>query len=131
MGGLMFKLCGLAITAAMLIALLRKWNAELAVFLKIAAGIVAATACIGAAMPIVEYVRELAELGAQGEILTAAELMLRVLAVATVTYICANICRDCGETTLASYLELGGKIEIVLLSLPLIKEIVSLSVGMM
>ena len=131
MSEFIFKACGLAVTAAMLIALLKKWGADLAVFTKIAAGVVMAAVCVGAVAPFVGYVSELADLGNQGEILRAAEFMLRVLAVALITHVCANICRDCGETTLASYMELGGKIEIVLLSIPMVKEIISISVEML
>ena len=113
------------------IEILKKWGADLAVFAKIAAGVVLAAACIGAAAPFVGYVSELAAFGDQDGILTAAEFLIRVLAVALVTHICANICRDCGEATLASYMELGGKVEIVLLSLPMVKEIISISVEML
>lgn len=131
MGDLIFKTCGLAVISALLIALLKKWNADLAVFVKIAAGVLLVAACIASVAPIVEYVSELAAFGERNEMLTAAEFMLRVLAAAIVTHICANICRDCGEATLASYMELGGKMEIVLLSLPLVKEIIDVSVGML
>jgi stage III sporulation protein AD len=51
-------------------------------------------------------------------------VLLRVLCVAVITHVAANVCRDCGEATLAGYAELGGKIEILLLSLPLIEGIV-------
>jgi stage III sporulation protein AD len=56
--------------------------------------------------------------------------MLRVLAVAIVTHVCANICRDCGEGTVAGYLEIGGKVEIIALSLPTLKRLIELAVGM-
>jgi len=59
------------------------------------------------------------------------EGMLRVLAVAMVTHICATICRDCGEATLGGYLELGGKVEIIVLTLPMIKDIVGTMVGIL
>ena len=130
MGELIFKVCGLAVTSAMLVSLLKKWNVDLSVYLKIGAGIALAAVCFGAVAPVVEYIRELAGLYEDSGMVTSVELMLRVLAVAIVTHICANICRDCGEGTLGSYVELGGKVEIIILSLPMVKQIIELSVGM-
>ena len=128
MSDFIFKVCGLALVSALLISLLRKWGADVASLLKLCAGIALAAVCVGAITPIVGFVSEIAS--GNGEILEAAEFMLRVLAVALIVQVSANACRDCGESTLASYIELGGKVEIVLLSLPLIKEIITVSVGM-
>ena len=124
----LFKLFGLALIAAMLITLFRKWGSDFATLLKVAAGALVAAGCVGGIAPIVEYVRELGEATLPWE---AVEGMLRVLAVAMVTHICAAICRDCGETTLGGYLELGGKVEMIVLTLPMIKEIVEVAVGIL
>lgn len=131
MSAFLFKACGLAVISAMLIMLLKKWGADHAVLLKVASGIALAAVCFGAVSPVVEYVRELGAVGEESGLYESVEFMLRVLAVAVVTHICATICRDCGEATLASYVELGGKVEILVLSLPMVKQIIDLSVGML
>lgn len=124
----LFKLFGLALIAAMLITLFRKWGSDFSTLFKVAAGVLVAAVCVGGIAPIVEYVRELGEAELPWE---TVEGMLRVLAVAMVTHICATICRDCGEATLGGYLELGGKVEIIVLTLPMIKEIVEVTVGIL
>ena len=129
MSELLLKVCGIALVAAMLALVLRKWGAEQALLLRSAAGVVLAAVCLGALSPVVEYIRELGELG--GGLDFAVTLMLRVLSVAMITHICATICRDCGEGTLASYVELGGKVEIIILSLPAVEEVVELAVGVL
>lgn len=126
----LFKLFGLALIAAMLITLFRKWGSEFSALLKVAAGVLVAAACFSGIAPIVEYVRELGEASDLVPWETV-EGMLRVLAVAILTHICATICRDCGESTLGGYLELGGKVEIIVLTLPMIKEIVEVAVGIL
>ena len=130
MSELLFKVCGLATVSAMLIMLLKKWGADHAVLLKVASGIALAAVCFGAVSPVIEYLRELGEFGEESGLTESVEFMLRALAVAIVAHITATVCRDCGENTLASYVELGGKVEILLLSLPMIKQIIDLSVGM-
>ncbi len=124
----LFKVFGVAVIAAMLITLLRKWGSDFSTLLKVVAGAIVAAACVGGIAPIVEYVRELGESALPWE---TVEGMLRVLAIAMVTHICATICRDCGEATLGGYLELGGKVEIIVLTLPMIKDIVETMMGIL
>lgn len=50
--------------------------------------------------------------------------MLKGLGVAFISEICAGICRDFGKSTLADGVELAGKLEIILLCVPMITEIV-------
>ncbi len=127
----MFKVCGLATVSVMLILLLRKWGADYATLLKVASGIALAAVCLGAVSPVVEYARDLGSMVEGSTLHESVELMLRVVAVAIVTHVCATICRDCGENTIAYYVELGGKVEMLVLSLPMVKRIIDLSVGML
>ena len=124
----LFKLFALALIAAMLITLFRKWGSDFATLLKVAAGALVASAALGGIVPIVEYMRSLGEVSLPWE---TVEGLLRILAVAIVTHICATICRDCGESTLGGYLELGGKVEIIALTLPMIEEIVEVATGIL
>ena len=121
MGGIILKLCGMAVLSAFLCLLLKKWNADASVTVRLIAGVMLSAACIGAMSPLMELVSLLGESEA---ISGYVGILLRVLAVATVTHVTANICRDCGESTIAGYVELGGKIEILILSLPIMKEII-------
>lgn len=117
----MLKVYGIAILAAMLCLLLKKWNAETATLVKVVGGIVICGISLGAISPIINYMYELSQMSGMNEQIS---VLLRVLFVAVITHVAANVCRDCGEATLAGYAELGGKIEILLLSLPLIEGIV-------
>ncbi len=126
----LFKLFGMLILAAMLILLLRRFGGEGAAMLKILSGVVAATACLAMISPLIDYAKSLCDgvsLPGMGEKL---EILMQVLFVAILTHICATVCRDCGEATLASYAELGGKLEILLLCLPLMKDILEMVASM-
>lgn len=64
------------------------------------------------------------------------ELILKALGVAVLTHVASAICRDCGEGGLAGAVEFAGKVEILLMSLPMIErllkytaEIASLGAG--
>ena len=45
--------------------------------------------------------------------------MLKGLGVAFISEICAGICRDFGKNTLADGVDLAGKLEIILLCVPM------------
>ncbi len=53
-----------------------------------------------------------------------AELMLKGLGVAVITRICASVCREAGRGGIADYVELAGRLEILLLCLPLMSRII-------
>lgn len=53
-------------------------------------------------------------------------LLIKSLAVALACQMSSEICRDCGENALASRVELAGKIGIIVLSLPTIKQLLQI-----
>lgn len=71
---------------------------------------------------------DMAQLAEIGDEQTA--VILKTLGVSLLGEFAAQACRDAGEEGLAMRVELGGKIMLVVLSLPLLKEIVTLIVGL-
>ena len=70
--------------------------------------------------PLVTYINSLFSSTSLGE---WGGSVLKALGIAIVVQIAADICRDCGESSAASGVELIGKLEILLLCLPIIKSI--------
>ena len=60
----------------------------------------------------------------QSGIESYAEVMLRSLGIALLTRICTDICRDCGQASVAGGVELAGKLSILVLCVPLIEEMI-------
>ena len=52
--------------------------------------------------------------------------MLKALGMALVSKLCADVCRDSGETALAGGVESAGRIAILVLSLPTFAKILAL-----
>ena len=128
MGDTLFKLLGGAIICVLVTLILKKESPDSALVLRMVAGVGLAVVCVGAMTPVIEYVREIGEsLGAGDTVSSVASVLLKALGVSLLTHICATVCRDSGEGSVAYYVELGGKIEIVILSLPLVKEIIDMA----
>lgn len=127
-----YKLFGAAVLAVLAIMIIRKQSPDTAITLRLVATVALAAVCIFAIEPIVEYVRELSDtLGNTEKIGVACEVLLKALGISILTHVTATVCRDSGEGSIAYYVELGGKIEILLLSLPLIREMIDTTLTLM
>lgn len=130
MGDLTYKIFGAALIGVFALLVVKKGNSDGAVSLRMVIGIILAVGCVILSTPAIEFVRELSGvLGTDNEIYV--ETLLKALGIAVITHVCATVCRDSGEGSVAGYVELGGKIEIIILSLPLIREIISSSLELL
>lgn len=112
----------LAITGVSAAMILKQWKADYLPVLRLALSLLFAVAAITAATPAIAFLRELTEESSASEY---AGVLLRALGIAVLTQSCSDICKECGESGIAGGVELIGKVEILLLSLPLIREILS------
>jgi len=121
-------LCGFGILAAVLCVIVRQIKPENSVFVSIAAGIGILAAVVTAAAPSVGAITELAEnAGIDGEF---TKVLLKALAVCYITTLSADCARDAGESAVAAKLELGGRISIAMLSLPVFVELANMVTGL-
>lgn len=120
--------CGFAVASAMAIALIRQLRPELASLASAIAGVALLVAVIDSLAPFISYVKGIA---AEQGIESYFTVMLKALAISCSCRMSADICRDCGETSLASRVELAGKAGIVLLSLPIITSLLELAKDML
>lgn len=95
---------------------------EFSPFVRIAGSVVVSTLAISIILPIVTYITSLFEGSSLGEY---GGIVIKALGIALLTQICADICRDSGEGSAASGVELMGRLEILLLCLPMLENILS------
>lgn len=116
------KIGGIALTGLSALLILRAYKPEWAVFLRAAVTVVSLGLVISMVGTVMAYVTELtAATGASdGE---SWMILLKALGLAFLTETAASICRDSGEAGLATWVEMAGKLEILLLSFPLIRTV--------
>ena len=114
-------IAGVAVCAAIIAAMLRRYHQEYAVMVGIAAGIVILVEILANIAPAVRQIETL--LSATGISSSYAVILLKTLGVCFLTEFAADACRDAQENALAAKVELGGKIAIVVLALPLFEKI--------
>lgn len=122
------KLCMLAVTGVCAAMIVKQWKNDFLPLLRLALALLFAVAAIGAASPLVSYLSGLTGRDGMG---TYAEILMKALGIAVLTQCCAELCRECGENGAATGVELTGKVQILLLCLPLINEILSVAETLM
>ena len=114
-------IAGIAVCAAVIASMLRRYHQEYAVLLGIAAGVVILLEIFANIAPVMRQIGTL--LSATGISAGYAVILLKTLGVCFLTQFAADACRDAQENALAAKVELGGKIAIVVLALPLFEQI--------
>lgn len=116
------KICLAGVAVVSLAVIIKKWNSDFLPFLRLGATVLFAGAVLTLAGPIASSLKELSQ---SAGLAPYAALLLKALGIAILTQCCADICRDAGESGIGTGVEIAGKLEILLLSLPLMQEILT------
>ena len=116
------RIGGLALVGVAALLMLRQYKPEWAVFIRMAVTVASMGIILAMASTVISYVTALTEgTGiADGE---TWPILLKALGIAFLTETAASLCRDSGESSLAGWVETAGKLEILLLSFPLIRTV--------
>lgn len=116
------RIGGLALVGLVALLMLRSYKPEWAVFIRMAVTVVSMGIILTMAGTVIAYVTELtaASQATSGE---TWAILLKALGIAFLTETAASLCRDSGEAALAGWVETAGKLEILLLSFPLIRTV--------
>ena len=116
------KVGGIALAGLSALLILRSYKPEWAVFLRMAVTVVSLGLVLSLAGTVMSYVAELTS--ATGALVGESwGILLKALGLAFLTETAASVCRDSGEAGLATWVETAGKLEILLLSFPLIRTV--------
>lgn len=119
----------LGIVAAVFAVLLKNQNPETAVLISIAAGLTVFFLVIGKISAVIELLRSYAQKVNIDSVYIST--LLKIIGIAYIAEFGAEICRDAGETAIASKIELAGKVIIVVLAVPIITSLFELVVRIM
>ncbi len=114
------QICMLAVAGITAITVIKKWNSDFLPLLRVALTVLLTTVALSRIAPLTAYLKQLTELTGVTE---SAEFLFKALGIAWLTQCCADVCKESGEGGAANGVELAGKLEILLLSLPLLNKL--------
>ena len=115
-------LSSIALTVVFVTLLIMIRAIKLAIPLSLCISVMLTGISLAICNPIIDFLNNLVEPSSKNYI----TLLLKSVGISLVVSTASDICRDCGENAIAAKVELLGKCEILLLSLPLLKEITAL-----
>ena len=116
------KLCMIALLILTSTTVIRTWRSDFLPLIRIAAVVLFGSLLIASVAPLLSLVTSLGGGAGASQYVT---VILKGLGIVLLVQITSDICRDSGETTLAGHIEIVGKLELLLLCIPLIEEILA------
>ncbi|MBO5683096.1 MAG: hypothetical protein J6S10_03865 [Clostridia bacterium] len=119
-GAYFFKVCAMALVSVTVGAVIKLIKGELSFAVKVAGALLGFGLLFLSLREVISSANSILNTDGFSEY---AEVILKSLGVAFLTHIASSVCKDCGEQNIASVIEIAGKVEILLLSLPMVERL--------
>lgn len=116
-----FQIVGLALIAAVLSVLLRNHRPEISLQIGIVTGVIIFLLMLFKISAVIEVLQDLAN--KVNIDLIYITTVLKIIGIAYITTFGAEVCRDAGESSIASKIEFAGKILIMILAVPILMAV--------
>ncbi len=118
------KIIGIALIALIIIVLLKQYRPEFAIYISLLTGVLILFLVMDKLTGIINLLQSLANKVS----LNSAFLMLliKITGIAFLSEFAVSICKDSGEAAIASKIEIGTKIIIISMSIPIISSLLEL-----
>lgn len=118
------KIIGVGLIALIIIIILKQYKPEFTVYVSIIAGTIILFMVMDKLTSVVGLLTNLTSRTGTGS--TFLKILLKITGIAILTEFAVSICKDSGETAIASKIDLGGKIIIISISIPIITALLEL-----
>ena len=118
------KIIGVGFIAVLFIIILKQYKPEFTIYASLIAGVIIISLVMDKFKGIVNILMSLAnKVRINNQFLS---ILLKITGIAFLTEFAASICRDSGESAIASKIDLGGKTIIIGMSIPIISALLEL-----
>ena len=115
------KIIGVGLVALIIIIILRQYKPEFVMYVSLMSGAIILFLVIDKIAGIVNLLTTLSKkTGMNAEYLS---ILLKITGIAILTEFAVSICKDSGESAIASKVDFGGKIIIISMSIPIISAL--------
>ena len=118
-----FSLAGVALCSLCAVLTVREVRRDFTPYLLMGTAVIFLLACLPGIGEGIRFAGTLTAAAGEGTV----SVVLRALGVSWMTAAAGEICRGAGEGQLASWLETAGRGELLVLSLPLLRDLLSLA----
>lgn len=111
------KIIGIGLVALILIIILKQYKPEFTIYVSLLAGALILVLIFSKISGIIELINNLTnKISIHKEFVT---LLVKITGIAILTEFAVSICKDSGETAIASKVDMGGKVIMVSMTIPI------------
>lgn len=115
------KIIGVGLISLIIIVVIRQYKPEFTLYVSLLAGAIILMFVIGKLSEIIDLLTALSNKTAvNNEFL---KLLIKITGIAFLTEFAVSICKDSGESAIANKVDMGGKVIIVSMSIPIISSL--------
>ena len=116
------QIVGIAFVATFIAMILKQYRPEFSIYISVIAGILIFSIVVVKLSSVVEIIKTLSsKLGTNMQFFS---LLIKITGIAYLSEFATNICKDSGETAIASKVELAGRIIIIAMSVPILGALI-------
>lgn len=118
------KIIGVGLIALIILVIIRQYKPEFAMYVSIIAGAIIIFLVLDKITGIITLLSNLSKkTGMNAEYLG---ILLKITGIAILTEFAVSICKDAGESAIASKVDFGGKIIVISMSIPIVSALLEL-----
>lgn len=117
-------LIAVALLATTLSVMVKKYNSEYSIFIGVIAGIFILGTVLAEMAPSIKKISELISISCIET--ENVKILFKTLGICFLVQFASDSCNDAGESSLASKIELAGKVMIITMVLPLFEQVIKI-----
>lgn len=123
------KIIGIGMISLIIIIIIKQYRPEFAIYISIIAGILILIISLQKMGEIVSLIKSISDkAGINGEFL---KIILKITGIAILAEFAVSVCKDSGESAIASKIEMGSKVIIISMSIPIISSLLELMLNIL
>ena len=123
------KIIGIALIALIITIIIKQYRPEFAIYISLVAGVIILALVIGNLTNVINLLKDIStRSGINNKFLG---ILLKMTGIAILTEFAISICKDAGENAIACKVEIGSKVIIISLSVPIISNLLEVILKLM
>ena len=115
------QIIGVGLIALIIIVIIKQYRAEFTIYVSLIAGAIILVLIMDKISAIISLLSSLSSKTAVNNQFLV--LLIKITGIAFLTEFATSICKDAGETAIASKVDMGGKVIIISMSIPIIASL--------
>ena len=118
------KIVGIGLVALVIVIILKQYRPEYTIYVSIIAGVLILTLTMSKISGIINLLKSISDKTYINKQFLG--ILLKITGIAIITEFAVSICTDAGEKAIASKIEIGSKVIIIAMSIPIISSLLEI-----